>query len=176
MVTTTTTRTVQAKAGPMTLLGNEIKAGDPAPTNVPMVRTDMSPTNLAEHRGTPRLYSVTPSLDTSLCNKQTVTFNEKLGALDGSYKAFAVSVDLPPAQHRFAEEFKVDRITPLSDYKDVAFGENFGVLMQENRFLARSVFVVDGNDRVTYVQVMESLGDEPDYDKAIAALREAMKR
>ncbi|HOZ07460.1 MAG TPA: thiol peroxidase, partial [candidate division Zixibacteria bacterium] len=172
----TAQRTVQTGGGPLPLAGRELKPGDPAPMNATLIRTDMTPAPLTEHRGVPRLYSVTPSLDTSVCNKQTVMFNRKLAEIGGEFQAFAISVDLPAAQKRFVEEYKVDRLTPLSDYRHVAFGEQFGVLIPDIRLLARSVFVVDRHDRVTYVQVTEAVGTEPDYDRAIAALKEAMKR
>jgi thiol peroxidase len=168
-------RTVQMKGEPVTLVGKQVKPGDKAP-DAHMVRTDMSPVRVSDDAGKPRLYSIAPSLDTSLCNKQTVTFNKMMSGIDGDAKAYGVSCDLPFAQKRFADEQHIDNLELVSDYKDVSFGESFGVLIKELRLLSRGVVVVDKDDTIKYMQIVDDIGTEPDYEKAIAALKEAMEK
>ena len=168
-------RTVQMKGNPVTLVGKQVKPGDKAP-DARVTRPDMTAADLSADAGKPRLYSITPSLDTSLCNKQTVTFNKKMAELGEDAVAYAVSCDLPFAQKRFADENNIDHMNLVSDYKDTSFGENYGVLIQELRLLSRGVVVVDGNDTIKHMEIVDDIGTEPDYDKAMAALREAMGR
>ena len=65
---------------------------------------------------------------------------------------------------------KLDVIT-LSDYKDRSFGENYGLYIEEMGLLARAVFIVDENNNVTYVEYCKDISDEPNYDKALEALK-----
>ena len=169
-------RTVHAKGNPLTLIGREVRPGDKAPTDVQVIKPDMTPFNLKEDAGKPRLYSVVPSLDTSVCNKQTVTFNKLLGEMDGPVTAYAVSVDIPHAQKRFAEHYKVDNMKLVSDYREVQFGENYGMLIKELRMLTRGVVVVDKNDTIAYMEIVPDTVNEPNYDRAIAALKDVLKK
>ena len=168
-------RTVQMKGEPLTLVGKEINPGDKAP-DAHMVNNDLSPVKVSDDAGQPRLYSIVPSLDTAVCNKQTVTFNKMLADMGAKTKAYAVSADLPFAQKRFVDEHNIDKLNIVSDYKDVSFGENFGVLIKELRLLSRAVVVVDKNDTVKHMEIVDDIGSEPDYDKALAALKEAMDK
>ena len=49
------------------------------------------------------------------------------------------------------------------------------MLALELRFLQRAVFVVGKDDTVKYAEYVQELPSEPDYDKALAAAREAAK-
>ncbi|HTL53699.1 MAG TPA: redoxin family protein, partial [Planctomycetota bacterium] len=84
-------------------------------------------------------------------------------------------LDLPFAQKRWCGAKNATRVKVLSDYKDRSFGLAFGVLMDEMKLLARSIFVVDKNDKVTYVQICSEIATHPDYDKAISAVQAAAK-
>lgn len=68
-----------------------------------------------------------------------------------------VSVDLPYALKRFADAEGILYTRMLSDYRETAFGKDWGVLIQEMRLLTRALFIVDEEDRIRYVQV--SRGD-----------------
>ena len=64
-------------------------------------------------------------------------------------------------------------VDTLSDHKDASFGESYGVLMKENRLLARAIFVVDSNNQVTYVEYVPEVTDHPNYEAAIEAAKNA---
>ena len=124
--------------------------------------------------GKARLISVVPSLDTGVCSKQTKTFNEQLGALGDTVAAYTISLDLPFAQNRFCGAEGIESIETLSDYQDRSFGTSWGLLIDELKLLARSVFVVDKAGTVVYAQVLDVTSDEPDYAAALAALKQVV--
>jgi thioredoxin-dependent peroxiredoxin len=156
---------------PVTLLGNEVKVGDKAP-NFTVLANDLSPVTLDDSKGSVRLISVVPSLDTGVCDAQTRRFNEEVANL-GNVQILTISVDLPFAQSRWCGAAGVDKVQTLSDHRDLSFGEAYGIAMQENRLLGRAVFVVDSNDTVTYAEYVSEVTDHPNYEAAIEAAKQA---
>lgn len=158
------------KNNPVTLPGNEIKVGDQAP-NFSVLGNDLSPIELQHTTGKVRLISVVPSLDTGVCSDQTKRFSEEAVSLGDNVEVLTISADLPFAQKRWTEINGVDSITTLSDHRDLDFGQAFGTTMKELRLLARSIFVIDENDKVAYVEYVAEGTDHPDYEKAIEAVK-----
>jgi len=167
---------VTMKGNPVDLVGPEMKPGAKAP-DVTCATADggLKTVSLADTAGKARLFSVVPSLDTPVCNKQTRTLSQTLQELGDSVASYTISMDLPFAMARFCGEANVDNMTNLSDLHNHSFGEHYGVLMQGPPvpLLSRAVFVVDPNNTITYVEYVPEVGNEPDYDKAIAALKSA---
>lgn len=159
------------KGNPVTLLGKEVKVGDQAP-NFTVLANDLSPVTLDDSKGMVRLLSVVPSIDTGVCDAQTRRFNEEAAKLD-NVKILTVSVDLPFAQKRWCAAAGIENVQTLSDHRDLSFGEAYGVAMQELRLLARAVFVVDSNDKVTYVEYVSEATDHPNYEAAVEAAKSA---
>ncbi|CEG28207.1 thiol peroxidase [Bacillus sp. B-jedd] len=159
------------KGNPVTLLGNEVKVGDKAPSFT-VLANDLSEVTLEDSKGQVRLISVVPSLDTGVCDAQTRRFNEEAAKLD-NVKILTVSVDLPFAQKRWCGANGIENVQTLSDHRDLSFGEAYGVGIQELRLLARAVFVVDSNDKVTYVEYVSEATNHPDYEAAIEAAKKA---
>jgi thioredoxin-dependent peroxiredoxin len=156
---------------PVTLLGSEVKVGDKAP-NFTVLANDLSPVTLEDSKGSVRLISVVPSLDTGVCDAQTRRFNEEAAKFD-NVQILTISVDLPFAQGRWCGAAGVDKVQTLSDHRDLSFGEAYGVAIQEHRLLARAVFVVDSNDTVTYAEYVSEATDHPNYEAAIEAAKQA---
>lgn len=162
---------VTFKNEPVTLIGEEVKTGDKAP-DFQVLSNALEKVSLSDYSGKVKLISVVPSLDTGVCADQTKRFNEEADKLD-NVKVITVSMDLPFGQKRWVEINKVDKMDTLSDHKDGNFGRNYGVLIEELRLLARSIFVVDSNDKVTYVEYVKEVSSHPDYDAALEAARKA---
>ncbi|TAA69650.1 thiol peroxidase [Planococcus salinarum] len=162
------------KENPVTLPNKEVKAGEKIP-DFTVLANDLSPVTAQDTAGKIRLFSVVPSLDTGVCSDQTKRFSDEAASLGDNVEVLAVSCDLPFAQKRWTEINGVNNLTTLSDHRDLSFGESFGVSMQELRLLARSIFVVDENDEVAYVEYVSEGTDHPDYDKAIQAVKELTK-
>jgi thiol peroxidase len=160
---------VKFKGNPVALLGPEIKVGSKAP-DFRVVDGDLKPVTLADTQGRVRVFSVVPSLDTSVCSIQTAKFNEsaiKLSSVD----IYTVSVDLPFAQKRWCGAHDATAVKVVSDYQDRSFGLHWGTLLKDLKLLARAVFVVDKEDVVRWVQYVPEVTEEPDYDGALAVVK-----
>ena len=154
---------------PLTLAGEEIKVGDKAP-EFTASNNDLSEFSSKDLDGKVRVLSVVPSIDTKVCQMQTNRFNKEAADLDG-VDVVTLSVDLPFAQDRFVGENNIEDIKLVSDYKDHDFGKKYGFLLKENQLLSRGIVVVDKEDKVQYVEYVKEVTDEPDYDKALEAVK-----
>lgn len=161
------------QGNPVTLVGEQVKAGDKAP-DFTVLSNDLNPVLLADSKGKVRLISVVPSLDTGVCAAQTRRFNEEAANLSDDVEILTISVDLPFAQARWCGAEGIDAVQTLSDHKDLSFGQAYGTVIEELRLLARSVFVIDQDDNVTYVEYVEEVTDHPNYDAALEAVKKAL--
>ncbi len=161
---------VTFQGNPLTLAGTEVKVGDSAP-DVEVLGNDLSPVKLSSYKGKVCLISVVPSLDTPVCDMQTRKFNEAAGNLGENVAILTISMDLPFAQARWCGAAGVDKVVTLSDHRDAAFGEAYGVLIKELRLLARAIFVVDKDGAVQYIQLVKEVTEEPDYDDVLGAVK-----
>ncbi|MFC5558302.1 thiol peroxidase [Ureibacillus thermophilus] len=164
---------VTFKNKPVTLLGNEVKVGDKAP-DFTVLANDLSPVTLKDSEGKIRLFATVPSLDTGVCDAETRRFNEEASKLGEDVVVYTVSVDLPFAQKRWCGAAGIDRVITVSDHKDLSFGKAYGVVIEELRLLARAVFVVDREGVVRYVEYVSETTNHPNYEAAIAAVKELL--
>jgi thioredoxin-dependent peroxiredoxin len=164
---------VTSKGKPLTVLGEVVKVGDKAP-DFTLTANDWRPVTLSDSAGKVRLISVVPSLDTGLCDAQTRRFNEEASGLGDQVVVLTVSADLPMAQKRWCGAAGVERVQTLSDHYSMSFGNAYGTHIQETRIEQRSIFVVDANDTLTYVEYVPEIGQHPDYEAAIAAVKAAV--
>ncbi len=161
---------IASKGKPLTLLGPEIRVGDKAP-DFRVVDNAMTTVTLGDYRGKVKVITSVPSLDTSVCDAETRRFNQEAATLPGNVVVLTISMDLPFAQRRWCAAAGIERVKTLSDYQDRSFASAYGVLIKETKLLSRSVFVVDGNDVVRYIQHVSEVGTEPDYDAALGAVK-----
>ncbi|WP_239709317.1 MULTISPECIES: thiol peroxidase [unclassified Mammaliicoccus] len=160
---------VTFKNEPITILGEEVKVGSVAP-DFTVLANDLSEKTLKDYEGKKKLISAVPSLDTGVCSQQTRKFNEE-AANEQDGVVLTVSNDLPFAQKRWCAAEGLDNVITLSDHRDLSFGENYGVIMKELRLLARSVFVLDKDNKVVYAEIVSEGTNHPDYDKALEAFK-----
>lgn len=158
------------KGNPLTLIGNEVKAGDEAPDFI-AIDNNLNPISFSTYRGKICLLSSVPSLDTPVCDMETRRFNEEARRLGPDLVILTISMDLPFAQKRWCATTGVDHIQTLSDHRDASFGTSYGVLIKELRLLARALFLVDIKGIVQYVQLVKEITHEPDYESVLEALR-----
>ena len=158
-----------------TLLGDEVKVGDVAPEFTSVIPGWGTVNPLQESKGKVIVLSAVPSLDTDVCDRETRRFNEEATVLSDDIVIYTVSADFPMAQKRWCGASGVDKVKVVSDVVEADFGFKYGVLIKERRYLRRSVFVVGRDGRLTYVNYLPSLGDEPNYDEVINAAKEALK-
>jgi thiol peroxidase len=161
---------VTFKGGPMTLLGPEVKVGDRAP-DFKVADNGLQPATLDSFRGKIKIISSVPSLDTPVCDMETRRFNEEAGKMPDNVVVLTVSMDLPFAQKRWCAAAGVDKVKTLSDYQGRSFGLAYGVLIKELQLLARTVFIVDDQDIIRYIERVPEITREPDYDRVLSAVK-----
>ena len=164
---------VTFKGNPVTLIGPELKVGDAAP-NFSVVDNGMGGVTLASYEGKVKIISAVPSLDTPVCDTETRRFNQEAAGLPGDVALLTISADLPFAQKRWCGAAGIDKVVTLSDYRDRSFALAYGVLIDELKLLSRSIFVIDRNNVIRYIQLVPEVTHEPDYDAVLRAARELL--
>lgn len=160
---------VTFQGNPLTLYGPELKVGDKAPDFV-VVDNSLNSVSLNDFQGI-KLISVVPSLDTPVCDAQTRRFNEEAASLNATI--LTISVDLPFAQKRWCGAAGIDNVVTLSDYQTMSFGSAYGTYIKDLRLESRAIFVVNANNKITYVEYVKEVTDHPDYEKALEAVKKA---
>ena len=155
---------VTFQGNPLTLEGTQVKVGDTAP-DFTVVDNDLNPFKLSDTKGK-RVFLTVPSLDTPVCDTEVRRFNQEAAKL-GDVTIYTISMDLPFAQGRWCGGAEIDKVKTVSDYKDREFGKNYGVYIKELGLLSRAVFVIDENNKIVYVEYLNEVTEEPDYDKAL---------
>ncbi len=161
---------VTLRGNPFTLLGPERKAGEKLP-DFTLTDNSLQPVTEASTRGAVRVFAAVPSLDTPVCDLESRRFNEEAANLGEQVKIYVVSMDLPFAQKRWCGAAHAERVQTLSDYQSGSFGLAMGTLIKELRLESRAVFVAGADDTLRYVEYVPEVGQHPDYDKALAAVR-----
>ena len=166
---------VKAGNKPVALLGNQVGVGKQAP-NFKVVDDKFRVKQLSDFRGQPILLSVVPSLDTGICSMQTKRFNEEVANLPQDVVMLTISADLPFAQKRFCQAENIDKVETLSDSVWRDFGMNYGLLIKDMGLLARAIFVIAPDGLVTYKEIVPSLSSHPNYDGALAAIKQVSEQ
>lgn len=161
---------ISFKGNPLTLLGAESKVGDKAPDFI-VLDNELNPIGLKNFKGKTKVISVTPSLDTPVCDLQARRFNAEAAKLSDDVAVLNISMDLPFALSRFCATAGIDKVKTFSDHRDASFANAYGVMIKELRLLARSVFIIDKDDIIRYIEIVPEVTDQPDYDKALDAVK-----
>lgn len=164
------TGVVTFKQNPVTLLGPDIVVGSQAP-DFKVVDNALQPVTLDTAKGKVQLIAVVPSIDTGVCDTMTRKFNQDAAVLPDNVAVYTISMDLPFAQKRWCGNAGIERVQTLSDYQERSFGENYGLLIDELKLLARAVYVIDTDGKVAYREIVSEVTDEPDYAAALNAVK-----
>ena len=159
----------------VTIIGDDVKVGQVAPDFSVQALDWSTVRGLGDTQGKVRIIAAVPSLSTSVCDRETRRFNQEAANLSADIVIIVVSTDLPYTQKSWCGAAGVDQVMVLSDHMNAEFGEKYGCLVKERRILRRAVFVVDRQDKVTYVAYMPALGVEPDYEEVLDAARAALE-
>ncbi len=161
---------ITLKGNPLTLMGEPLQVGQTLP-EISLPDRSLTMVDLKSLKGKITILSVVPSLDTPTCEEQTHILSEKNGGLDQTVRLVTLSRDLPFAQKRFAKGAKINNILFLSDYRDADFGTASGLLIEENRLLARAVMVLDREGIIRYLEIVPELSRLPDMSKVFDIAR-----
>ena len=149
---------------------NEMLEVGAAAPDFSLIANDLSAKSLADYGGKVKIISVIPSIDTGVCADQTRRFNEEAAALDGTV-VLTVSADMPFALGRFCGSEGIDNTETLSTQRDMQFADDYGVHDTEWRLCQRAVFVLDGENVLRHAEYVEVIGNEVDFDAALATAR-----
>ena len=161
---------VTMRGNPVTLVGQDINVGDKAP-DFTVLSSDLKQVDFSSFLGKVCIISSVPSLDTPVCDMSTRRFNEEAGYLGDDVVVLTISMDLPFAVKRWCGAAGVTNVKALSDHRDASFGTAYGLLMKENRLLARAVLVVDREGKVRYCELVKEIAQEPNYEAALEVVR-----
>ncbi|HSN90476.1 MAG TPA: thiol peroxidase [Anaeromyxobacteraceae bacterium] len=163
---------VTHKGNPIHTNGELPKVGSKAP-DFKLTTGDLKDVSLADYKGKRKILNIVPSLDTPTCATSTRKFNERAGSLANTV-VLVVSADLPFAAKRFCTTEGLNNVVPLTLMRGKGFAKDYGVLIQDGLLAgitARAVVVIDEKDVVTYTQLVPEIGQEPDYESALAAAK-----
>lgn len=164
--------TTKFKGTPVRILGEFIEVGKKAP-DFELVKSDLSTLSLKDLKGKNVILNIFPSIDTGVCATSVRKFNEKAAGLKDTV-VLAISKDLPFASGRFCSVEGIENVIPLSDFRKTDFDKDYGVCMADGPLaglLARAVVVINKDGDVVYTQMVPEITEEPDYDKALAAVK-----
>jgi len=162
----------------ITLKGNSVHTNGELPAvgsqapDFKLVDGNLNDRSLADYKGKKKLLNIVPSLDTGVCAASTRKFNETVGNRK-DVAVLIISADLPFAMQRFCSSENTKDVVPLAMMRSHDFATDYGVLIKDGPLAgitARAVVVLDENNKVVYTQLVPEIGQEPDYDKALAAL------
>ncbi|MGL5984581.1 MAG: thiol peroxidase [Cetobacterium sp.] len=154
---------------PLTLIGKELLVGDVAPDFI-VSKTDLSPLSLSDLKGKTVVISAMPSVDTSVCELQTIRFNKEASKFE-NVVILTVSMDLPFALGRFCGAKDIKNAITTSDYKHREFSHNYGLFIKELALTSRAVIIIDKDGKIAYTEYLKEITEEPKYDSAIEALK-----
>lgn len=158
-------RTVTFGGNELELMGKKVEVGEKG-ENFTALQNDLTPLSLESKKGKVVIISVVPSIDTGVCELQTIRFNKEAAELEG-LDVITISVDLPFAQGRFCANKGIESSITLSDHKDLDFGMKYGFVLPALRLLSRGIIVLDKDQTIKHVEYVEEITNHPDYDKAL---------
>ena len=163
--------TVTFQGEPVNTNGNLPAVGSQAP-DFRLAARGLNDVSLSDYAGKKKLLSIVPSLDTPVCATSTKKFNEYAREHEDTV-ILVISADLPFAQSRFCGGEGLKNVVTLSMMRSRNFAKDYGMLIEDGALsgiTARAVVVLDEGNKVVYTELVPEIGDEPDYDKALAAL------
>ena len=163
----------------ITLKGNEVNTnsdivsqGSDAPDFI-LVNSDLQDVNLSNFDGKNKILSIVPSLDTPVCQKSTLVFNEKVAGLEDTVMLI-VSSDLPFAMKRFCTNESLDNVMPVSMMRSRNFAKDYGVLLVDgplSGITTRAIVTISKDNKVLHSELVTEIADEPNYQAALDSIK-----
>ena len=164
---------VKFKGDSVQLNGEPPNEGQAAP-DFKFVKADLQESKLSDFSDKYKVIMAVPSLDTGVCQTQTKVFNEKLSEKQ-TVVGIVVSLDLPFAMGRFCDSEGIKNVLNASDFRYHDFVNGYKLEMTEGPLKglsARAVFILDQENQIVYKELVPEITQEPDYEKALAALKQ----
>ena len=163
----------------ITLKGNEVNTnsdivsqGSDAPDFI-LVNSDLQDVNLSSFDGKNKILSIVPSLDTPVCQKSTLVFNEKVAGLEDTVMLI-VSSDLPFAMKRFCTNESLDNVMPVSMMRSRNFAKDYGVLLVDgplSGITTRAIITISKDNKELHSELVTEIAYEPNYQAALDSIK-----
>jgi thiol peroxidase len=163
---------IKFKGNPIHSVGTLPAVGSKAP-DFKLTKTDLSDVSLKDFAGKKVILNIFPSIDTGVCATSVRKFNTEAAGLPNTV-VVGVSKDLPFAHKRFCGAENITGVVTTSDLREGSFGKAYGVTMTDGPLaglFSRSIVVLDEQGSVKYVEQVPEITQEPDYAKALAAVK-----
>lgn len=155
--------------GTLTTTSGELPEVGQAAPDFKLTKTDLSSVSLKDYRGSRLILNIFPSAGTGVCSASVRRFNKEATSLENT-KVICISKDLPFALSGFCGAEGLNNVETLSDFKDNAFGRDYGVRIESGIFQglhARAVLILDEEGKVIYNQLVSEIGEEPNYEDVL---------
>ena len=165
--------TITLDGTPISTIGDIPKNGSKAP-DFQLTATDLSKKLLSDFHGFTLLLNIFPSVETGTCSTSVRSFNKSAADMENT-KVLCISRDLPFAQNRFCGAEGIENIIMLSDFADGNFGKTYGLEISDSAFanlLSRAVIVINPEGNISYTEQVSEIANEPDYEAALAAIKQ----
>lgn len=156
---------------PINTLGTLPAVGTQA-ADFKLTANDLSEKSLADYKGKKVVLNVFPSVDTGVCAASVRAFNKEAAALSDTV-VLCISKDLPFAQKRFCASEGLENVETLSEFKDNNFSDAYQLRITDgplSGLLSRAVIVLDAEGKIKHTEQVPEVGQEPNYEAALAAL------
>ena len=137
------------------------------------MNSDLQDVNLSSFDGKNKILSIVPSLDTPVCQKSTLVFNEKVAELEDTVMLI-VSSDLPFAMTRFCTNESLDNVMPVSMMRSRNFAKDYGVLLVDgplSGITTRAIVTISKDNKVLHSELVTEIADEPNYQAALDSIK-----
>jgi len=165
---------IEFKGSPIHTAGHLPEIGSKAP-DFKVVKTDLSTLSLSDFKGKKIVLNIFPSIDTPVCAATVRKFNTEATKLQNSV-VFCISKDLPFAQKRFCASEGLDNVITGSEFRDSSFSQAYGVSIIDGPLqglFSRAILVINQEGEVVYTEQVTEIAQEPDYEKALTAVKNA---
>jgi thioredoxin-dependent peroxiredoxin len=164
--------TITFKGTSVKTIGNLPAIGSKA-NGFKLTKSDLSNLSLEDLAGKKVVLNIFPSIDTGICAASVRKFNSLASSLNNTV-VVCISKDLPFAQSRFCGAEGLNNVITASEFRDNNFADSYGVKMVDGPLaglMSRAVVILDEKGVVKYTEQVPEIVQEPDYDKALEALK-----
>lgn len=162
---------ITLQGNPIHTIGNLPEKGTMAP-DFKLTSVNLSDISLKDYLGKRIVLNIFPSLDTGICATSVRTFNSRASKLENTV-VICASLDTPFAHQRFCTTEGLTDVISASELRDRNFGKDYGVRIIDSPMaglFSRAVVVIDTDGKVMYTEQVPEIGQEPNYEAALASL------
>lgn len=150
-----------------------IQVGQMAPA-FKLFNTEKQEISLEAQQGHSVVLLFFPMAFTSVCTAELCAVRDNIAAYNTiNAKVFGISVDSPFTLAKFKEDqaLNFDLLSDFNKEVSTAYDSLYATFAMGMKGVSkRAAFVIDNTGKVTYAEVLENAGEQPNFDHIMAAL------